>query len=207
MIKPIQGPIPAVRGIAGATELGDQEPVLVLDVSALLADARPPPGGVVSAIVARSRDEPRRAGRTSRAAPPSAAAPRSRASPCASCSRSCSTVRPTPCRSSGCARSCGCVRSRRCRASRATCCGVISLRGEILEVIDLRLRLRLRAAPHGRASRIIVAHSADGGVAGLLVDGVSEVLARPRGRAAPRRRRRRPGTSRPCACAAIASSP
>jgi purine-binding chemotaxis protein CheW len=58
-------------------------------------------------------------------------------------------------------------------------CGVISLRGEILEVIDLRLRLRLRAAPNGRASRIIVAHSADGGVAGLLVDGVSEVLAVP----------------------------
>jgi two-component system chemotaxis sensor kinase CheA len=39
VIKPIQGPIPAVRGIAGATELGDQEPVLVLDVSTLLADA------------------------------------------------------------------------------------------------------------------------------------------------------------------------
>jgi len=38
VIKPIQGPIPTVRGIAGATELGDQEPVLVLDVSALLAD-------------------------------------------------------------------------------------------------------------------------------------------------------------------------
>ena len=38
VIKPIQGPIPAVRGIAGATELGDQDPVLVLDVSALLAE-------------------------------------------------------------------------------------------------------------------------------------------------------------------------
>jgi len=38
VIKPIQGPVEAVRGIAGATELGDQEPVLVLDVSALLAD-------------------------------------------------------------------------------------------------------------------------------------------------------------------------
>jgi purine-binding chemotaxis protein CheW len=55
-------------------------------------------------------------------------------------------------------------------------CGVISLRGEILEVIDLRRRLRLNSAPNGRASRIIVAHAADGGVAGLLVDGVSEVL-------------------------------
>ena len=39
MIKPIQGPIPTVRGIAGATEIGDESPVLVLDVSALLADA------------------------------------------------------------------------------------------------------------------------------------------------------------------------
>jgi two-component system chemotaxis sensor kinase CheA len=39
VIKPIQGPVPAVRGIAGATELGDQRAVLVLDVSGLLADA------------------------------------------------------------------------------------------------------------------------------------------------------------------------
>jgi two-component system chemotaxis sensor kinase CheA len=39
VIKPIQGPVRAVRGIAGATELGDQDPVLVLDVSAFLADA------------------------------------------------------------------------------------------------------------------------------------------------------------------------
>ena len=39
MIKPIQGPMPSVRGIAGATELGDQKPVLVLDVSALVEDA------------------------------------------------------------------------------------------------------------------------------------------------------------------------
>ena len=39
VIKPIQGPITAVRGIAGATELGGENPVLVLDVSALLADS------------------------------------------------------------------------------------------------------------------------------------------------------------------------
>ena len=80
-------------------------------------------------------------------------------------------------------------------------CGVISLRGEILEVIDLRLRLRLRAAANGRASRILVVHSSDGGVAGLLVDGVSEVLAFPD---CDRPRRRTPGTSRPYACAATA---
>ena len=39
VVKPIQGPVQGVRGIAGATELGDQDPVLVLDVSAFLADA------------------------------------------------------------------------------------------------------------------------------------------------------------------------
>jgi purine-binding chemotaxis protein CheW len=55
--------------------------------------------------------------------------------------------------------------------------GVISLRGEILEVIDLRLRLRLHAAEVGRASRIVVVHGSEGGVAGLLVDGVTEVLS------------------------------
>ena len=38
VIKPIQGPIPSARGIAGATELGGSEPVLVLDVSAFLSD-------------------------------------------------------------------------------------------------------------------------------------------------------------------------
>ena len=39
VIKAIQGPVQAVRGIAGATELGDQQPVLVLDVSAFVDDA------------------------------------------------------------------------------------------------------------------------------------------------------------------------
>jgi two-component system chemotaxis sensor kinase CheA len=40
VIKPIQGPVRSVRGIAGATELGDAGAVLVLDVSALVEDAR-----------------------------------------------------------------------------------------------------------------------------------------------------------------------
>jgi two-component system chemotaxis sensor kinase CheA len=40
VIKPIHGPIQSIAGIAGATELGGQEPVLVLDVSAFLADAQ-----------------------------------------------------------------------------------------------------------------------------------------------------------------------
>ncbi len=39
VIKPIQGPVQNLRGIAGATDLGDQDPVLVLDLSALVEDA------------------------------------------------------------------------------------------------------------------------------------------------------------------------
>ena len=38
VIKPIQGPIRQIRGIAGATELGDRGAVLVLDVSSIVED-------------------------------------------------------------------------------------------------------------------------------------------------------------------------
>jgi two-component system chemotaxis sensor kinase CheA len=39
VIKPIRGPVRSVRGVAGATELGDQAAVLVLDVAALVSSA------------------------------------------------------------------------------------------------------------------------------------------------------------------------
>ena len=39
VIKAIQGPVTSIRGVAGATELGGAEPVLVLDVVALVEDA------------------------------------------------------------------------------------------------------------------------------------------------------------------------
>jgi two-component system chemotaxis sensor kinase CheA len=39
VIKPVQGPVQNVHGIAGATELGDLGAVLVLDVAALIEDA------------------------------------------------------------------------------------------------------------------------------------------------------------------------
>ena len=38
MIKPIQGPIKNVRGFAGATDLGAQDAVLVVDISSLVED-------------------------------------------------------------------------------------------------------------------------------------------------------------------------
>ena len=39
VIKPIQGPVQSIWGIAGATEVGDRNPVLVIDVPALVEDA------------------------------------------------------------------------------------------------------------------------------------------------------------------------
>ncbi len=55
--------------------------------------------------------------------------------------------------------------------------GVISLRGEIVQVVDLRRRLGLEPVELGRRSRVIVVHGGDGRVAGLLVDAVTEVLS------------------------------
>jgi len=54
--------------------------------------------------------------------------------------------------------------------------GVISLRGEIVQVLDLRLRLGLPAVTPTRATRIIVLHGAEGQMTGVLVDSVAEVL-------------------------------
>lgn len=58
----------------------------------------------------------------------------------------------------------------------ADVCGVISLRGVIVEVLDLRRRLKLRASEPTRSSRIIVVQDDTGMLAGLLVDSVTEVM-------------------------------
>ncbi len=54
--------------------------------------------------------------------------------------------------------------------------GIVSLRGEIVQVLDLRRRLGLGEAERTRASRIVVVHGGDGRAAGLLVDRVTEVM-------------------------------
>jgi purine-binding chemotaxis protein CheW len=54
--------------------------------------------------------------------------------------------------------------------------GVISLRGEMIELIDLRRRLSLGSIEPSRRTRIIVIKTNDDEVVGLLVDGVREVL-------------------------------
>ena len=83
------------------------------------------------------------------------------------------------CRSSACARSCAWLRSPGCRAHRSSVLGVISLRGEIVQVLDLRRALGAAALPPTRRSRIVVLHSEAGEIAGWLVDAVSEVLRVP----------------------------
>lgn len=55
-------------------------------------------------------------------------------------------------------------------------CGVISLRGEIVEVVDMRRRLDLPPAEPARTARIIVVNSDETTVTGILVDAVREVL-------------------------------
>ena len=54
--------------------------------------------------------------------------------------------------------------------------GVISLRGEMIELIDLRRRLSLGSIEPSRRTRIIVVKTNDEEVVGLLVDAVREVL-------------------------------
>lgn len=54
--------------------------------------------------------------------------------------------------------------------------GVVMLRGEVVQVIDLRMRLGLPTEEMNRRSRIIVLHGDDDRVTGVLVDSVREVL-------------------------------
>ena len=54
--------------------------------------------------------------------------------------------------------------------------GVIALRGEVVQVVDLRMRLGLPTSEAGRRTRIIVLHGDDNRVTGILVDAVREVV-------------------------------
>lgn len=54
--------------------------------------------------------------------------------------------------------------------------GVVALRGEVVEVVDLRRRLGLGASTPDRSNRIVVLHGDADRVTGLLVDSVNEVF-------------------------------
>jgi purine-binding chemotaxis protein CheW len=53
--------------------------------------------------------------------------------------------------------------------------GIISVRGQVIPVMDLRLRLKLPAAPPGREARVLIV-TRDGEAHGLLVDRVRQVV-------------------------------
>lgn len=57
--------------------------------------------------------------------------------------------------------------------------GVITLRGEVVQVVDLRMCLGLPTPDPGRRTRIIVLHGDDDRVTGILVDAVREVMRVP----------------------------
>ncbi|MDP6978629.1 MAG: chemotaxis protein CheW [Myxococcota bacterium] len=54
--------------------------------------------------------------------------------------------------------------------------GVVALRGEIVQVLDLRERLGLASSEPTRRTRIIVLHGEDDRVTGIQVDAVRDVL-------------------------------
>ncbi len=54
--------------------------------------------------------------------------------------------------------------------------GVVALRGEIVQVLDLRQRLGLSPCEPTRRARIIVLHGDDDRVTGILVDAVRDVF-------------------------------
>lgn len=54
--------------------------------------------------------------------------------------------------------------------------GVVALRGEIVQVLDLRRRLELETSEPTRRTRIIVLHGDDDRVTGILVDAVRDVF-------------------------------
>jgi purine-binding chemotaxis protein CheW len=58
--------------------------------------------------------------------------------------------------------------------------GIISIRGEIMQVVDLRRRLGVEAVEPTRRTRIIVATTSTGDAAGMLVDSVRSVMRVPR---------------------------
>ena len=63
--------------------------------------------------------------------------------------------------------------------------GVITLRGEVVALVDPRRRLDLPPAAPGPRARVVVCETADGPI-GLVVDSVSQVVRLPAGAIEPR---------------------
>jgi purine-binding chemotaxis protein CheW len=63
--------------------------------------------------------------------------------------------------------------------------GVISVRGKLITVVDLRRRFRLAEAPLDRKSRVLLADVGDGEQIGLVVDEVQQVYRMTEGEIEP----------------------
>lgn len=63
--------------------------------------------------------------------------------------------------------------------------GVVTLRGEVVEVVDLRRRLDLEISDSSRTTRIIVLHGDADRVTGVLVDSVNQVFRAPEAEIVP----------------------
>ena len=146
VIKSLGRALDDVPGIAGATELGGKQTVLVLDVAAIVEEAvagrRRRRDGGRERRSRRSSSRPRRRTCTGRTIAARASG--------AACSRSSSAARSTASRS---CRIREIIKLREItevpRAPRFLL-GVVTVRGLVLPVVDLRLRLRLDAPPLDR---------------------------------------------------------
>jgi len=54
--------------------------------------------------------------------------------------------------------------------------GVINLRGKVIPVVDLRMRLNMPSQDHSKETCIIVVDGPDGAQVGVIVDSVSDVV-------------------------------
>lgn len=54
--------------------------------------------------------------------------------------------------------------------------GIIAVRGQVIPVMDLRLRIHLPAGPLGKDARILIVRGKEGDVHGLIVDAVRQVV-------------------------------
>src|ERR1019366_4009879 len=172
--KPLGKSLKSVRGFAGATELGVQRVALVLDVAVLIEEVLTPgearylvqaEGGRAQMPAAQARPRPgSRAARRSREAGTRteylafALGGETYAVPIAQLPE---ILKPPPITD--------------VPRAPSPVLGVISVRGKLVTVIDLRRRLRLAEAPTDRRTRILLVESGGGEQMGLLVDEVHQV--------------------------------
>ncbi len=173
VIKALGPSLKGVRGFAGASELGDQRIALVIDAPALI-DENLAGSSMRSGASEGSRRRPR---------PPQQGQAQGLSSGPAS-----RTAAPAPSTSPSCSRSdiygapVALIREilkppplTPVPRTPHHILGIVSVRGQLVTVVDLRRRLHLEEAPSSRKSRILLVDATGGEVMGILVDEVLQV--------------------------------